>query len=90
MPEAFRVFQWHGEGITAPPGSEILAESDDFPVQAFRVGGQAYGLLFHLEMDARAVEKICTHCPGDLEKAGRSCASVRDEFNALFPVTNSV
>ncbi len=50
-PRAMSVFQWHREGFTLPPGAVPLAASDAFPVQAFRVGKKAYGLLFHLEID---------------------------------------
>ncbi len=31
-----RVYQWHREGFDLPAGGELLAEGDDFAVQAFR------------------------------------------------------
>ncbi|MDR3468538.1 MAG: glutamine amidotransferase [Xanthobacteraceae bacterium] len=40
------VYHWHGEGFDLPLGCELLAEGDDFPVQAFRCGG-SYALQFH-------------------------------------------
>jgi GMP synthase-like glutamine amidotransferase len=44
------VVQWHFDAITAaPPGAALLAASDRYPVQAFRVGEVAWGLQFHLE-----------------------------------------
>lgn len=43
------VYQWHREGFDQPPGAELLAEGDSFPVQAFRVGS-GYGLQFHPEV----------------------------------------
>ena len=30
------VYHWHREGFELPAGAELLAEGDDFPVQAFR------------------------------------------------------
>ena len=42
-----RVYQWHREGFDLPPGAELLAEGDSFPVQAFRYGGTAFALQFH-------------------------------------------
>ncbi len=42
-----QVYQWHREGFDLPPGAELLAEGDTFPVQAFRFDGAAYGLQFH-------------------------------------------
>jgi len=44
-----RVYQWHREGIDLPSGSELLAEGETFPVQAFR-HGSSYGLQFHPEV----------------------------------------
>jgi GMP synthase (glutamine-hydrolysing) len=44
-----QLYQWHREGIDLPPGSELLAEGDTFPVQAFR-HGPCYGLQFHPEV----------------------------------------
>ncbi len=41
-----QVYHWHGEGFELPDGAELLAEGDDFPVQAFRYG-HAFGLQFH-------------------------------------------
>ena len=40
------VYHWHREGFQRPSGCELLAEGDDFPVQAIR-HGDAYGLQFH-------------------------------------------
>jgi GMP synthase (glutamine-hydrolysing) len=41
-----RVYHWHGEGFHLPGGAELLAEGDDFPVQAFQ-SGHAFGFQFH-------------------------------------------
>jgi GMP synthase (glutamine-hydrolysing) len=44
------VYEWHREGFDVPPGAELLAEGDTFPVQAFRSGRAAYGIQFHPEV----------------------------------------
>jgi GMP synthase (glutamine-hydrolysing) len=44
------VYQWHREGFDLPSGGTVLAEGDDFPVQAFRYGDTAYGIQFHPEV----------------------------------------
>jgi GMP synthase (glutamine-hydrolysing) len=44
------VYQWHREGFDCPRGAECLATGGDFPVQAIRVGANAYGLQFHPEV----------------------------------------
>ncbi|CCE07163.1 putative glutamine amidotransferase class-I [Bradyrhizobium sp. STM 3843] len=40
------VYHWHREGFGLPSGAELLAEGDDFPIQAFRYDN-AFGLQFH-------------------------------------------
>jgi GMP synthase-like glutamine amidotransferase len=45
-----RVFQHHSYGITAPPGSTVLAHTEG-DHQLFRVGRAAWGAQFHLEVD---------------------------------------
>jgi GMP synthase (glutamine-hydrolysing) len=54
------VFQWHEDGIGLPPGAVCLARSTASEVQAFRYGEHAYGLQFHLEVDASLIERWLT------------------------------
>ena len=49
------VFHWHGETFDLPPGATRLAFSALTINQAFRLGSSAYGLQFHLEVDAPMV-----------------------------------
>jgi GMP synthase-like glutamine amidotransferase len=50
------VVQWHYDAVTRlPDGAELLASSNRYPVQAFRVGEVAWGLLFHLEATEQMV-----------------------------------
>jgi GMP synthase (glutamine-hydrolysing) len=44
------VLQWHwDEIVTLPAGAVLLASSPRYPNQAFRYGGTAWGLQFHIE-----------------------------------------
>ena len=44
------VVQWHYDAVTRlPDGAALLASSDAYRVQAFRVGDVAWGLQFHVE-----------------------------------------
>src|SRR5210317_1371041 len=54
------VFQWHEEGITLPPGADLLASSAASPVQAFRFGAHAYGFQFHLEANRPLIDRWLT------------------------------
>jgi len=79
FPERFPAFAWHGEGIELPDGAISLAASPLYPVQAFRHGRAAYGLLFHLEIEAAGVDALCRHAVSDLERADRTREEVENE-----------
>ncbi|MGE0643851.1 MAG: type 1 glutamine amidotransferase [Nitrospira sp.] len=68
-PDTFQVFEWHGEIFDLPKDCVVLAGSEIAPLQAFRFGDRAYGLLFHLEMEEGGIESLCRECASDLEKA---------------------
>ena len=69
FPEALSVFQWHGEVFDLPQDCVWLAESDVAPIQAFRYGSRAYGLLFHLEVEPDGIDALCRECAPDLARA---------------------
>jgi len=53
VPAASRFLQWHAAEVTTPPaGATVLATSSACAVQALAVGGRAFGLQFHAEVDA--------------------------------------
>ncbi len=70
FPDTFDVFEWHGEVFDLPAGCVALAGSTIAPVQAFRYGSHAYGLLFHLEMEQSGIEALCRECPEDVARSG--------------------
>ena len=43
---------WHRDTFDLPAGAVHLAATRRFPHQAFRIGPRAYGLQFHVEVDA--------------------------------------
>jgi GMP synthase (glutamine-hydrolysing) len=49
-PDRIQVFQWHEDTFDIPEGAVLLAEGKDCKNQAFRVGQNAYGLQFHIEV----------------------------------------
>ncbi|HXH85772.1 MAG TPA: hypothetical protein VNI35_03055, partial [Nitrospira sp.] len=77
QPESLDVFEWHGEVFDLPKGCIALAGSDVAPLQAFRYGTKAYGLLFHLEMEEGGIDSLCRECAPDLIKAGLTALDVK-------------
>lgn len=69
FPEALSVFEWHGEVFDLPRDCVALAGSEVAPLQAFRFGSRAYGLLFHLEVETGGIEALCRECGPDLARA---------------------
>jgi GMP synthase (glutamine-hydrolysing) len=67
-----RIFQWHSYGFEPPRSAIPLATAPGWPHQAFREGDRAYGLQFHLEMDAPLVERWLRNaeCQAELAAAG--------------------
>ena len=76
-PETFEVFEWHGEVFDLPEHCVPLASSEIAPLQVFRYGARAYGLLFHLEMEQAGIDSLCVECAPDLTKARLAAQQVR-------------
>ncbi len=50
------VFQWHQDTFAIPQGAVRLATAESCANQAFRYGGAAYGLQFHVEVTPQMLE----------------------------------
>lgn len=54
--ERFLCLQWHGAAVKRPPaGATVLASSPLCANQAMRVGGNAYGFQYHVEVTEQTV-----------------------------------
>lgn len=49
--KTMHVYQWHREGFDLPCGAALLAKSDYFGNQAYRIGKNAFGIQFHPEVN---------------------------------------
>jgi GMP synthase (glutamine-hydrolysing) len=56
LPRHFLALQWHSDTFDLPPDAVLLARSDAYESQAFRVG-RAYGLQFHIEIGTALAEE---------------------------------
>jgi GMP synthase-like glutamine amidotransferase len=84
-PDTFRVFEWHGEIFDLPQDCVALAGSEIAPLQAFRYGTRAYGLLFHLEMEEGGIDSLCRACASDLMKANLTASQVKSMATPQLP-----
>ncbi len=49
LPDRFKIFQWHSDTFSLPPGAVHLAGSNVAAVQSFRYGRAGYATQFHFE-----------------------------------------
>jgi len=57
LPASFTTLQWHGDTFDLPEGAVSLFSSPAYPNQGFRYGEVAYGVQFHLEVDAALADE---------------------------------
>lgn len=57
------VLHWHRDTFDLPEGAELLASSEVYENQAFRLGQRAYGLQFHVEIGRQAALALEPHLP---------------------------
>jgi GMP synthase (glutamine-hydrolysing) len=57
LPAALEVLHWHGDTFALPAGAVRLAETLACPQQMFRYGTRAFGLQFHIEVEAAEIAR---------------------------------
>jgi GMP synthase-like glutamine amidotransferase len=91
---ALTVLHWHGDTFDLPAGAVHLASSQQYVNQAFRLGQSAWGLQFHLEVDAEAVAAFTGHFGDDAARAGVPLETIegpaRAALSRLAPVGRQV
>lgn len=75
--ENTEVLHWHGDTFDLPENAELLASSELYPNQAFRVGSQLLALQFHLEVAAESLEKWLIGHTCELRNAGFNISALR-------------
>jgi GMP synthase (glutamine-hydrolysing) len=94
LPPSFVTCVWHGDVFELPPQAVSLARSELTACQAFRHGTNAYGLLFHLEMQPQMVAACVSAFESRLRRAGIDPARCIVEAHAylelLAPIAQTV
>ena len=75
LPATLTVLHWHGDTFDGGPGSVLLASGDRYP-QALRIGERAWGLQFHVEVDAPQVARFVGAFPEDAGLAEGGAAAI--------------
>lgn len=76
------VAQWHQDTFKAVPGATLLASTDRYTQQAFRLG-TSYAFQFHLELTADALDRWLSSGFGELGEKGKDIAALRVEAQRL-------
>jgi GMP synthase-like glutamine amidotransferase len=86
----FTAFHWHGDVFDLPARAVPLASSACTPCEAFRWGETAYGLLFHLEVDAAIVAAMVETFGDELAAAGGDRRRVIADAERHLPALDRV
>lgn len=79
LPATFQAHVVHRQSaLRLPEGAVRLAGNAHEPVQAFRIGDNAWGVQFHPEFDAEAMRGYIDLLADDLKSSGADPAALRD------------
>jgi GMP synthase (glutamine-hydrolysing) len=75
----FRVFHWHSDTFSLPPGSALLASSARYKNQAFRSGDKIYGFQFHVEVTQDMIMQWFEGMP-NLDRMIEETVNIKHEY----------
>jgi GMP synthase-like glutamine amidotransferase len=78
------VLHWHRDTFALPGGAVRLASSGSYENQAFRSGSSAWGLQFHVEVDAPAVSEYVGSFGKEALAAGTTSEVIEAESPAAL------
>jgi GMP synthase (glutamine-hydrolysing) len=82
VPPKSVVAHWHGDTFKPVPGASLLASTDRYAQQAFRIG-RSYGFQFHLELTAEELGAWFTRSEADLVARGKDLSELRAGLGRL-------
>jgi GMP synthase (glutamine-hydrolysing) len=85
QPSRFVAYHWHGDIFDLPKGAVPLASSEITPVQSFRFGDLAYGILFHLEVTERHISKMLNEFAGEIQRENLDPGGILKQAESLLP-----
>lgn len=86
----FVAYHWHGDIFDLPKGAVALASSDLTPVQSYRFGDRAYGILFHLEVTENHIRKMLDEFAEEIREENLSAGEILQESKSFLPPLQQV
>jgi GMP synthase (glutamine-hydrolysing) len=85
QPSRFVAFHWHTDIFDVPKGAVALASSDVTPVQSYRFGDRAYGILFHIEVAELNIRKMLAQFDAEVRQENLNPAAILKEAESFLP-----
>jgi GMP synthase-like glutamine amidotransferase len=79
LPGELDVLHWHGDTFSLPSDAVNLGTSAVYSQQAFRCGLRAWGLQFHVEIGAAAVDAFLNSFGADALAGGTTPDAIRED-----------
>jgi GMP synthase (glutamine-hydrolysing) len=75
------IYHWHGDMFHIPANGKLLATAEGCPHQALKVGKNAYGLQFHVEVTDKSIKEWCEeYCQNDLPGSPEHAKSMLNDY----------
>lgn len=79
--ESDPIYHWHGDMFQIPSNGLLLASAQGCPHQALKVGKNAYGLQFHVEVTDKSIKEWCDeYCETDLPGRSGHAKSMMEDY----------
>ena len=79
--ESDPIYHWHGDMFEIPSDAALLATGEGCPHQALKVGKNAYGFQFHVEVTDISIKEWCEeYCQNDLPGRPEHAQAMMDGY----------
>ena len=90
LPAEFVAAHWHSDVFDLPRDAIALASSERTPVQAYRYGTKAYGLLFHAEMTREILTALVSEFSDGLKRVAIDGDAIIVEAEQRLPALGKI
>jgi GMP synthase (glutamine-hydrolysing) len=90
QPSRFAAYHWHGDIFDLPKEAVQLASSEITPVQSYRFGDLAYGMLFHLEVTEGHIKSMLNEFASEIRRGNLSPDGILKQGESLLPLLQQI